>query len=62
MDDARELDDEVLVDIEGKLVGLAGLGALFDEFAHRDLSDAAAVTAELLERVGEGNYIPPGRH
>ncbi len=61
MDDSRDSNDEILVDIEGKLVGLAGLGALFDEFARRDLSDVAAVKAELLERVSGANYIPPGR-
>jgi NAD-dependent dihydropyrimidine dehydrogenase PreA subunit len=60
--DERDVDDEILIDIEGKLVGLAGLGTLFDEFTHRDLSDIAAVKAELLERVGGRNYIPPGRH
>ncbi len=56
------LDDEILVDIEGKLVGLVGLTSLFDEFASRDLSDAVTVKAELLERVASTNYIPPGRH
>ena len=46
-------DDGKLIEVEGRLVGLSGLDALFDEFSSRDMSDAEAIKDELLERVAD---------
>ncbi len=54
-------EDETLVDVGGSLIGLVGLEEIFEGLAGRDLSEVQTVKDELVEKVAERNFIPPGR-
>jgi NAD-dependent dihydropyrimidine dehydrogenase PreA subunit len=53
------LKDEVrLIEIEGRLVGVTGLRAVFEELSREGTDDAASLRRTLLERVRAKNYVP----
>lgn len=55
------MKDEVrLIEIRGRLVGLAGLKSVFDELSRDGPEDAESLRKALLERVRAGNYVPEG--
>jgi hypothetical protein len=45
--------------VAGKTVGITGLDAAFAAVQARGLNGDAAISAELLRRIRENNYIPP---
>jgi hypothetical protein len=45
--------------IAGKTVGITGLDAAFAAVQARGLTGDAAISAELMRRIRENNYIPP---
>jgi hypothetical protein len=45
--------------VAGKTVGITGLDAAFAAVQARGLNGDAAISAELLRRIRETNYIPP---
>jgi len=45
--------------VAGKLVGITGLDAAFAAVDARGLTGDAAISAELMRRVENENYIPP---
>ena len=47
--------------IAGKVVGITGLDAAFAAVDARGLIGDAAITAELIHRVQQENYVPPAR-
>jgi len=54
-------DEATLVEIDGRLIGLAGLDELFEEYSRRELSDRERLKRELFARVSEKNYVPSGK-
>jgi len=47
------------ITVAGKTVGITGLDAAFAAVQARGLTGDAAISAELLRRIRENNYIPP---
>ncbi|MGA2160701.1 MAG: hypothetical protein ABSG28_00670 [Methanoregula sp.] len=45
--------------VAGKQVGITGLDAAFAVIQTRGLTGNAAISAELIRRIRENNYIPP---
>lgn len=45
--------------VAGKTVGITGLDAAFAAVQARGLAGDAAISAELMRRIRENNYIPP---
>jgi hypothetical protein len=45
--------------VAGKQVGIIGLDAAFASVQARGLTGDAAISAELMRRIRETNYIPP---
>jgi hypothetical protein len=45
--------------VAGKTVGIIGLDAAFAAVQARGLNGDAAISAELMRRIRENNYIPP---
>ena len=45
--------------VAGKTVGITGLDAAFAAVQARGLVGDAAISAELMRRIRENNYIPP---
>jgi hypothetical protein len=45
--------------VAGKQVGITGLDAAFAAVQARGLIGDAAISAELMRRIRENNYIPP---
>jgi hypothetical protein len=45
--------------VAGKTVGITGLDATFAAVQARGLTGDAAISAELMRRIRENNYIPP---
>ncbi len=47
------------ITVAGKTVGITGLDAAFAAVQARGLNGDAAISAELMRRIRENNYIPP---
>ncbi|MGD0535066.1 MAG: hypothetical protein ABR999_06435 [Methanoregula sp.] len=45
--------------VAGKTVGITGLDAAFAAIQAREITGDAAISAELMRRIRENNYIPP---
>jgi hypothetical protein len=48
------------IEVAGRIVGIANLSEIFSEVGDLGLITDSEVRAELLKRVREANYIPPG--
>jgi NAD-dependent dihydropyrimidine dehydrogenase PreA subunit len=53
-------DDIRQIEIDGKLVGLVGLRAAFEDLSRDDGNDEDSAKRALLERVEAANYVPEG--
>ncbi len=53
-------DDSKQIEIEGRLIGLVGLGEAFEALSHGEQEDEDSVKRALLERVEAANYVPEG--
>lgn len=53
-------DDIKQIEIEGRVVGLVGLRAAFEDLSRRGQEDEDSVKRALLERVEAANYVPEG--
>ncbi len=48
------------VEVAGRIIGIANLGEILGAVGALELETEAEIRAELLRRVKESNYVPPG--